>query len=276
MNATIEDVKKFWENNPLFTDESEHPVNSKAFFEEHRSVYMQDVFAGKFDDEKFIPRLDNARVLDLGCGVGFWTIEIQKRRNTGDFYSADLTEAALEATAKRLQLYNCQSNLSIQNAEDLKFEDGYFDFVNCQGVIHHTVNPQRAINEIARVLKKGGKASISVYYRNFVLRNWSIFRGIARLLGNIGAKLKGRGRESIYLEEDKDEIIRLYDGQDNPIGISYSKKELRAALEEYFEIDTWFLYFFPARTLPFKLPKSIHRLLAKYFGFMIHVNLIKK
>jgi len=276
MSATIEDVKSFWEENPLFSGESEHPVNSKAFFEEHRQVYMDDVFAGKFEDEKFIPKLDGARVLDLGCGVGFWTIEIQKRRNVSEFFSGDLTQAALDATQKRLDIYDCKSSLSQQNAESLSYDSNFFDHVNCQGVIHHTVNPDKAIEEIARVLKSGGQASISVYYKNFFIRNWKSIRFFGKFLNKKGAKLKGRGRESIFGKEDTDEITRMYDGDKNPIGISYSKKELNSALEKYFKIEKTFLYFFPARSLPFKIPKYLHRFLAKYFGFMIHANLIKK
>ncbi|MEM7161485.1 MAG: class I SAM-dependent methyltransferase [Bacteroidota bacterium] len=276
MNAKIEDVQNFWENNPLFTGESQFEANSRAFFEEHRKVYLEDVFAGKFEDNKFIPNLENKVCLDLGCGVGFWTVEIQKRRKTGEFFSADLTKAAIDATKKRLDFYDLHSHLSQQNAEKLNFETACFDFVNCQGVIHHTVNPNKAIEEIARVLKKGGEASISVYYKNFFLRNWKSFGKIGKLLSKRGAKLEGRGREDIFKEDNTDEITRLYDGKDNPIGISYSKRELFDALTPYFEIERTFLYFFPARSLPFKIPKFFHRILAKYFGFMIHANLIKK
>ena len=276
MSATIEDVRQFWEENPLFTGESKHEINSKEFFEEHRQVYLDDVFAGKFNDEIFIPPLDNAVVLDLGCGVGFWTIEIQKRRKHKEFHSCDLTEAALEATKKRLEIYSCSSILAQQNAEKLTYNSDTFDFINCQGVIHHTVNPDKAISEIARVLKPGGKASLSVYYKNFFLRNWKTLRFFGKFLGSRGAKLEGRGRESIFNKEDSNEITRLYDGDKNPIGISYSKKEFRTALKPYFNIEREFLYFFPARSLPFKIPKFMHRFLAKYFGFMIHVNLVKK
>lgn len=80
MNKNINDVKEFWENNPLFSGESNFEVGSNEFFEEHRKVYLEDVFANNFEDKKFIPKLDEkAKVLDLGCGVGFWTIEMLKR-----------------------------------------------------------------------------------------------------------------------------------------------------------------------------------------------------
>ena len=55
MGKTIKDVKEFWERNPLFTGESKFEAGSKEFFEHHKKVYYDDVFAGKFKDEKFIP-----------------------------------------------------------------------------------------------------------------------------------------------------------------------------------------------------------------------------
>lgn len=277
MEKTLDEVKDFWENNPLFTGESEFEPGSKPFFEHHTQVYYDDVFAGKFEDEKFIPTdLSGKEVLDLGCGVGFWTIEIAKRRNPEQLYSGDLTENALKVTEKRLAIYGYKSELSRQNAESMTYEDGMFDHVNCQGVIHHTPNTEKTVEEIARVLKQGGTASISVYYKNFFIRNWSKIAWAGKLLHKMGAGLKGRGRESIFNQNDTDEITRLYDGDKNPIGKSYTRKEIIDMVKPYFKVEKNFLYFFPARSLPFPIPKFLHRWASDRMGFMIHLNLIKK
>lgn len=50
----LEQVRNFWENNPLWTGESAFEPGSEAFFEEHRSVYIADCFAGNFD-VRFLP-----------------------------------------------------------------------------------------------------------------------------------------------------------------------------------------------------------------------------
>ncbi|WP_323594874.1 class I SAM-dependent methyltransferase [Aliarcobacter butzleri] len=191
-------------------------------------------------------------------------------------YSADLTNMAIETTKKRLEIYKLSSNLSIQNAEAMTYEDSFFDHINCQGVIHHTPNTEKTIEEIARVLKENGTAYISVYYKNFFLRNWSLLRPIGKFLSKIGASLKGRGRENIFEKNDVDEITRLYDGDKNPIGKSYSKEEAIKLVEKYFYVDKVFLNFFPARSLPFKIPLFLHRFLSKNMGFMIHLNLRRK
>lgn len=125
--------------------------------------------------------------------------------------SADLTKRALALTKVRLDYYGLSAELKVGNAEKLSFADASFDHVNCQGVIHHTVS------EIARVLRSGGTASLSVYYRNALLRQWHRIGHLGSALDRLGAGLQGRGREHIYRKRDASEIVRMYDGAANPV-----------------------------------------------------------
>lgn len=72
-------------------------------------------------------------VLDLGCGPGFWTIELQRRCNIKRMTAADLTAKAIELTRVRLATYGLEATLLEENAEALSFADQCFDHVNCQG-----------------------------------------------------------------------------------------------------------------------------------------------
>jgi SAM-dependent methyltransferase len=205
----LDRVRRLWNENPLWSGESAYIAGSEAFFEEHRQVYLNDCFAGEFD-LRFLPpprkKGQAMRILDLGCGIGFWTAEFGMRGLT-HIVAADLTPVALEITSKRLAANGITAELIEVNAEQLSFPDGSFDHVNCQGVIHHTPDTEKAVAEIARVLKPGGTASISVYYRNTITRLWPYLRWIGYPLAILGGGLKGRGRESIFLESDVDEII---------------------------------------------------------------------
>jgi ubiquinone/menaquinone biosynthesis C-methylase UbiE len=273
----LERVRDFWENNPLWTGESSFEPGTEAFFEEHRSVYIADCFAGHFD-VRFLPppRRDGQemKVLDLGCGIGFWVTEFALR-GLQNLHAADLTKRALDITEKRLFSYGVSADLDQQNAEKLTFADTSFDHVNCQGVIHHTPNTDCVIGEIARVLKPGGTASISVYYRNSILRVWPYLRWLGWPLAKLGGGLKGRGRESMFLEKDVDQIVRLYDGLENPIGKSYTKKQFIEMLQPYFSVEETYLHFFPARALPFRIPGALHRWLDRNLGFMIYASVRK-
>lgn len=275
--TSLEDVKEFWETSPLWTGESTLEPGTHDFFEEHRSVYIQDCFAGRFDLRFLpLPRSDgqNTKILDLGCGIGFWVCELGMR-GLNHIHAADLTEQALNLTRRRLGNYKISAELSQQNAESMNFADASFDHVNCQGVIHHTPDTAKAVAEIARVLKPGGTASISVYHRNIILRSWPYLRWFGIPLAKLGGGLKGRGREKIFLESDVDEIVKLYDGIGNPVGKSYTRQQFIKLLEPHFEITETYLHFFPARALPFNLPKRLHRWLDRRLGFMIYASLRK-
>jgi ubiquinone/menaquinone biosynthesis C-methylase UbiE len=272
---TLEDVQQFWESNPLWSGESQFNPGTLEFYEEHRQVVVDDCLAGSFD-ERVIPSPQNCQqVLDLGCGPGFWTVELYQR-GCKNIVAADLTENALILARQRCSLYQIPATFSQQNAENLTFPDETFTHVNCQGVIHHTPKTEQCIAEIARILKTKGTASISVYYKNAILSAWPLLRPIGRCLAQLGAGLKGRGREAIYTLEDVNEIVRLYDGAANPIGKAYSKKQFHEMLSPYFVVEETYLHFFPARTLPFPLPRWAHRWLDANLGFMIYATVRKR
>ena len=162
-----------------------------------------------------------------------------------------------EIARLRCSLFGVQSVLKVENAEALSFSDGAFDHVNCQGVVHHTPDTERAINEIARVIRPGGTASISVYYRNAALRHWRHLSPFSQLAAALGARLTGRGRDDIFRLADPDEIVRHYDGAENPIGRAYSERDFRMIVERHFGVESVYFHFFPARSLPFRLPRAL-------------------
>ena len=221
---TIEDVKSFWEASPLFAGESDFLPGTKEFFEQHRRVYEQDCFAGRIDPRIFPADSNKDKVLDLGCGPGFWTIELSNN-GAKDITAADLTQMAISLTEKRAEVYGIEIETALQNAEAMSFGDDEFSHVNCQGVIHHTPYTEACVREIARVVRPGGTALISVYYKNVFLRTWPILRYLGKALSMLGAGMKGRGREKIYAASSIEEVVRLYDGVENPIGKAYSNQE---------------------------------------------------
>jgi len=162
-----------------------------------------------------------------------------------------------------------------QNAEAMSFPDATFGHVNCQGVIHHTPDTEGCIREIARVLRPNGTASISVYYRNVLLSLWPWISWIGRSIARLGGKLRGRGREEIFLLSDVDELVRTFDGKHNPIGKCYSRRQFLEMLQPYFHVKELFLHFFPARALPFPLPRLLHSRLDGRLGFLIYANVMK-
>jgi len=272
--SIVDDVRSFWESQPLWSGESQYETGSREYFEEHRDVYIKDCFAGKLDPRVFPDRDHSHCILDLGCGPGFWTIELAKRGCTG-IVASDLTKAAMHLTKRRCEVFGVEADVSQQNAEKLTFGDEEFSHVNCQGVIHHTPDTKGCAREIARVLKKGGTATISVYYRNVLLRSWPFLRFLARPFSRGTVALKGRGRETMLAAESADDLVRMYDGSDNPLGKCYGRSDFADLFVDSFEIKDIFFHFFPARALPFPIPTAMHRLLDSHMPFMIYASLRK-
>lgn len=273
--AAVDAVRAFWERHPLWVGESVHAAGSREYFEEHRRVYVEDCFAGVLDPRIFSDPAGGGRVLDLGCGPGFWTVEFGLR-GSRDLFAADLTARAVQLTRERCRLFGVEARVAQQDAEHLAFASGTFLHVNCLGVIHHTPHTEACLREIARVLAPGGTACVSVYYRNWVLRGWPLLRLGGRLLHRLGAGLRGRGREGLLAVSDVDELVRLYDGRENPIGKSYARRELLALVDPSFRVRELFFHFFPARALPFHIPRRLHRVLDRRIPFMIYATLEKR
>src|SRR5205085_8113962 len=123
----------------------------------------------------------DARLLDVGCGPGLW-VRFFARRGFTNISACDLTQAAVDLTKRSLELFGLKARVEVGNAEALPYGDGTFEHVNCQGVIHHTPDPRKAVEEFARVLVPGGTVCLSVYYRTLILQRPWLLRIVARIL----------------------------------------------------------------------------------------------
>lgn len=100
---------------------------------------------------------ENPVILDFGCGAGWSTVLLaQKARFV---YGFDLSSRSIEVLRRKAE-YNSIDNLSafVGSAERLPFEDGSFDFIFGNAILHH-LDLGAVLPEIARLLKKGGKAA---------------------------------------------------------------------------------------------------------------------
>ncbi len=111
-----------------------------------KTTFTKDQLAGK-------------TVLDVGCGVGYYTDVIS--RWGANVIAIDLSqsvEAAYESFKDRPNVRILQADIF-----NLPFREGSFDYIFSIGVLHHTPDPQEAFRQIARLLKPGGKIAIWVY-----------------------------------------------------------------------------------------------------------------
>lgn len=103
------------------------------------------------------------KVLEIGVGLG--ADHQMFAENGAVLHGCDLTPRAIEATKKRLELFDLTSNLRVADAENLPYENDNFDTVYSWGVIHHSPNTPKAVDEIYRILKPNGSAKVMIYYK---------------------------------------------------------------------------------------------------------------
>ena len=101
-------------------------------------------------------------VLDLGCGVGFFSIEIAKMlKDSGKVIAADLQEGMLEKVNKKIKGTELESRIELHKCEDTKIGvTENVDFVLAFYMIHEVKNQEMLFEELKSILKPDGKIYI--------------------------------------------------------------------------------------------------------------------
>jgi len=105
------------------------------------------------DLDRFHGPLAGQRVIDLGCGPGWYTRALRARG--ADVLPIDSSFAELELGG------NPPQGAIIGDAMDLALPDASVDGVFASNMLEHTPEPQRVITEIERVLRPGGWGYVS-------------------------------------------------------------------------------------------------------------------
>ena len=90
------------------------------------------------------------KIIDLGCGTGTFTKKLSLLSN--EVYGCDISPKSIE---RAISLYP-EINFTIQNIENLSFENDFFDVVIFSGVLHHFSNLHTPLMEAKRILKPDG------------------------------------------------------------------------------------------------------------------------
>lgn len=262
----IEQVRAFWDRLPLGADADLGDLGTRQWAENLDRVKTDIGLAGVLD--LFAPsRLRGLRVLDVGCGTGYWARLLIPR---GVIYQGvDISPRSVDVARRSVEALGFSSSgIQVGNAEDLPFADGSFDHVVSEGVIHHSPDTQRCIQEIHRVLRANGTGAISVYYRGLVLRSPSLFTMARRTMRLLHVAVPGRQRADMALTSSPEDFVRQYDGVENPIGRAYTAGEVRSMFGAFssLRIVRYFLPYIRAVEL---LPRPARALLARRLGLMV-------
>ena len=138
---------------------TQHEINQKQYQDKSESYLKSAVHAQGVEFEKMqgiIQKYQLKHVLDLGCGGGHVSYQIAPFAEQVTAY--DLTAKMVQLVVEQAKRKNLNNIWGQQGAaEQLKFEDEYFDCVISRYSAHHWQNVRQAMSEIFRVVKASGK-----------------------------------------------------------------------------------------------------------------------
>lgn len=285
-------VRDFWQKNPCGTKFAHAEPGSRAFYE--------SVEQHRYEKEWHIPAAagfgesGNLRVLEIGCGLG--TDGAQFAKAGADYTGVDLTDAAVDLSRRRFELFDLPGTFRVADAERLDFDDNSFDVVYSHGVLHHTPDTAGAVREVHRVLRPGGVAKVMLYHRNSynyrvnisILRRLGVhllrfelgFRFVCLFTGEPEESLREHARrlraEPGYLGA-QEFLSQNTDGAGNPLARVYSRAEARELFKDFSQVELR-TYFFNKRWLPILgpiLPRPLESSLASKWGWHLWIYATK-
>ncbi len=96
-------------------------------------------------------------MLDVGCGTGEITARLLARFAGASFVGVDLEEAHLERARARCAAFGARVRFQTGDALALPFEGAQFDLVVCRHLLQALPDARRALEEMARVARPGGR-----------------------------------------------------------------------------------------------------------------------
>ncbi|NOQ55751.1 MAG: methyltransferase domain-containing protein [Nanohaloarchaea archaeon] len=223
------EVRKFWNSSPCGTFKIKEKEGTLEYFKEiddyryNRYPYCY----GYIYDVIGFSKYKGKKVLEVGCSVG--TDLSQFAKHGAIVTGIDLTPEGIRLAKERFKTMGLKGTLKTADAENLPFDDNSFDIVYSFGVLHHTPNTQKTIDEVYRVLKKGGEAKIMLYHKNSF-----------ETLTHIVRKIKNPSRWKWSLQKAinyQTEMNRDSEGVTNPLTKVYSKSEVKKMFKKFKNVD---------------------------------------
>lgn len=122
----------------------------------------------------------NIKALDLGCGLGFPLIELSQRLGqSSHVYGIDPWDEALDRVRLKLQVYDIKNATIVKGfAEEMPFEDGYFNLIVSNNGINNVQNLEQTLGECGRVCSHGGQFIFTFNTEETMTEFYTVFREV--------------------------------------------------------------------------------------------------
>jgi SAM-dependent methyltransferase len=157
-------VQEYWDRRPCNIRHSSLDVGTKNYFDEvEQRKYFVEPHIPDFAD---FSAWRGKTVLEVGCGIGTDAVNFAR---AGAIYTAiELSSVSLDLVRKRFAAYGLNGHLLAGDAENLpdQLSGKKYDLVYSFGVLHHTPNPDIAVQSIRKVMHADSELRIMLYNKN--------------------------------------------------------------------------------------------------------------
>ncbi len=212
-----------------------HNVTASKIFEDRKEsleyfIWRNIQYPG-YIEKMPVNCADGKVVLDYGCGPGNDVVGFSEYSKAKKIIAMDVSSTALELARKRAVLHNDENIEYIEiNEEDdiLPLENGSVDIIHSSGVLHHTPDMGKILNEFYRILKDDGYCQIMVYnYDSLYMHLYVCYHA---WLKNRKSFIECFARRDA---DDKRSLFKvLTDGAECPIANCYTEKEFTDICKE--------------------------------------------
>lgn len=169
----LDQIRRYWDRYVSQLKVDGQPWGSPGFFEAikgtHDPAYALSTRLLNLDHHC------GENILEVGCGMGLDVVEYL--RHGLRVSAVDVSRRSVELTRRLLDQRGMRARLLMADAEHLPFPEETFQLVVARGILMYTPDETRAISEVYRVLKPGGRFLAILHNR----RSW--FVALARLSG---------------------------------------------------------------------------------------------
>jgi 2-polyprenyl-3-methyl-5-hydroxy-6-metoxy-1,4-benzoquinol methylase len=257
-------VREYWNSRPCNIRHSSQPVGSREYFDEveARKYFVEPHIPGFAE----FPRWAGKRVLEIGCGIGTDTINFA--RAGARVTAVDLSEKSLEVARRRAEVFGLSDRIDFRAADAEILSEVIrpepYDLVYSFGVIHHTPNPERVVEQVRRnFVHENSEFKVMIYHR----RSWKVFW-----------ILMTEGKGAFWKLDEL--VARNSEAQTGcPVTYTYTPASARTLLRG-FQIDSMFVdHIFPYRIQDYIkyryvknwyfriLPRAVFRGMERRFGW---------
>ena len=234
--------KAWWESTPMrydWREEIKDEPGTAPYFKEVDARFLASV--RKYMPWRELPfdalvpfrTLADKDLLEIGTGQGTHAQLIAPHCKS--FTGIDLTSAASQMAAQRLALFGIPGRVLQMDAERMEFPDASIDYIWSWGVIHHSADTRRVLEQMHRVLRPGGRATVMVYHRSW----WHYYFG-GSLRGTFKKEFRDRGTFHRIAQGATDGAIARY----------YTPNEWRETVKGLFDVESIRIYGLKTELLP--------------------------